>query len=191
MVNTEKPTTKQEAKKTATVKPTKEVVNKTPVKKEEKIEVKKPEEKKETKKETLVKKIKKTETKANGRSLPISTKYAVAICKFIKNKKISTAIDDLEQVLNYKKAVPMKGEIPHRKGKMYSGRYPKKASENFLKLLKSLLANANAEEIENPIIVKAVANMASRPFGRFGRIKRKRTHVTLIAKEKKLKGVKK
>jgi len=196
MTNTEKPTTKQEAKKTTIIKPAKEIVNKTPVKKEEKTEAKKPEEKvetkKEVKKEEVKKKIKKAKAKVVGRSLPISTKYAVALCKFIKNKKISTAIEDLEQVLAYKKAVPMKGEIPHRKGKnMSSGRYPKKASENFLKLLKSLLANANADEIENPIIIGAVANMASRPFGRFGRIKKKRTHVTLIAKEKKLKEVKK
>jgi len=192
MVNTEKPTRKQEAKKTAVVKPTKEIVNKMPIKKEEKVEDKNPEEKKEIKKETTVKKIKKTEAKVVGKSLPISTKYAVSICKFIKDKEVSLAIQDLEQVLNFKKAVPMKGEIPHRKGKkMSSGRYPKKASENFIMLLKSLQSNAIANEIENPLIVEAMANMASRPFGRFGRIKKKRTHVKLIAKEKKLKEIKK
>ncbi len=129
--------------------------------------------------------VKKTEAVVNARSLPISTKYSMAICRFIKNKKIGKAIVDLGQVITKKKAVPMKGEIPHKKGRgMMSGRYPKKASEHFIEILKSLQANANANEIENPRIVEAVANLASRPYGRFGRIRKKRTHVKLVAKNK-------
>ena len=129
--------------------------------------------------------VKKTEAVVNVKSLPISTKYSIAICRFIKNKKIGKAIVDLEQVIIKKKAVPMKGEIPHRKGRgMMSGRFPKKASEHFIGVLKSLQANANANEIENPRIVEAVANLASRPYGRFGRIRKKRTHVKLVAKNK-------
>lgn len=145
-------------------------------------------EKSETKKPVQTKpKIKKSEVIVNGRNLPISTKYSSAICRFIKKKKIGDAIADLEQVLVNKKAVPMKGEIPHRKGKgIMSGRYPKKASKYFVKLLKSLQANANANELDNPLIVEAVANIGSRPYGRFGRIRRKRTHVKIKAKEKKL-----
>ncbi|MBT96507.1 MAG: uL22 family ribosomal protein [Candidatus Pacearchaeota archaeon] len=130
-------------------------------------------------------KPKKTIAIVNGRSLPISTKYSVAICNFIKNKRIEDAISDLEQVLNYKKAVPMKGEIPHRKGKIMSGRYPKKAVEHFIKLLKSLLANAN--ELNNPLINEAIANLASRPYSKFGTVRRKRSHIKIIAKEKKWK----
>jgi len=138
-------------------------------------------------------KVKKTEVVVNSYSLPISTKYSVAICRFIKNKKIETAIADLGQVLLKKKAVPMKGEIPHKKGKsMMSGRFPKKATEHFIKLLKSLAANANANDLNNPAISEAVPNLASRPYGRFGRIKRKRTHVRITAIEKnKLKKEKK
>jgi len=37
-----------------------------------------------------------------------------------------------------KKAVPMKGEIPHRKG-IGTGRYPVKASAFFIKLLKNFI----------------------------------------------------
>jgi ribosomal protein L22 len=129
---------------------------------------------------------KKTEAIVNAMNLPLSTKYSVAICKFIKRKKIEDAISDLEQVLVHKKAIPMKGEIAHRKGKIMSGKYPKKSAEHFIKLLKSLLANANANRLDNPIISDAKANLASRPFGRFGRIRKKRTHVTIEAKEKKL-----
>ena len=137
-------------------------------------------------KEKQPEKPKRTEAVVNGMSLPISTKKSVAVCKFILHKKIREAIVDLEQVLVHKKVVPMKGEIPHQKGKgISSGRYPKKPAEYFIKLLKSLLANANANGLEEPIVSEAIANLASRPYGKFGRVKKKRTHVKLVAKEKK------
>jgi large subunit ribosomal protein L22 len=190
--NTEKPTTKTEQKKQGIVK--------TPVKKQEIKKIPKTldtkiteasEEKKpaEKPKKPIQKKpvVKKTCAVVNATSLPISTKASIAICRFIKNKKINQAITDLEQVVLTKKSVPMKGEIPHRKGKgMMSGRFPKKASEHFINLLKTLRANANANEMDAPIISQAIANLAPRPYGRFGRIKRKRTHVKIMVKEKKL-----
>ena len=79
----------------------------------------------------------------------------------------------------------MKGEIPHRKGKIMSGRYPKKASEHFIKLLKSLNTNANFHGVENGIIAEATSNMASRPYGKFGAIRKKRTHVLIKVVETK------
>ena len=68
-----------------------------------------------------------------------------------------------------RKAVPMIGEIPHRKGKMMSGRYPINASKQFIMLLKSLKANAlvNELELENSVI-KCKANLSQRPYKRFG-----------------------
>jgi len=153
---------------------------------EKKEEIKKEssgDEKKEEKKPVQTKpKVKKTEASVNETSIPVSTKHSVAICKFIKGKKIENAIADLEKVILQKKAVPMKGEIPHRKG-MMSGRYPKKAGEYFVKILKRLAGNANVNEINDPVITTAIANLGSRPYGRFGRVRRKRTHVKLIAKE--------
>jgi ribosomal protein L22 len=125
-----------------------------------------------------------------GISLPISTKTSTAICKFIKGKNIQKATSDLEQVASHKKPVPMKGEIPHRKGKIMSGRYPKKASEYFIKLLNSLQANANVNGLENPIITGAISNIASQPYGRFGRVRRKRSHIKIIVKEKKVRETK-
>ena len=75
---------------------------------------------------------------ATGKDFPISTKHSVAICSFIRGKEPKEAIDDLEKVTRKKIAVPMKGEIPHRrnmpKGKP-SGRYPVKASKQFIKKL--------------------------------------------------------
>jgi len=143
----------------------------------------KPEQKK---KEVQKKAPKKTEVVVNCAALPISTKYATAICKFIKNKKIPQAISDLNQVVLMKKAVPMKGEIPHRKGKIMSGRYPIRAAKYFIKSLKGLLGNANNHELNEPVIVKAIANIAERPFGKFGSVRRKRTHLKIVAKEKKI-----
>ncbi len=138
-----------------------------------------------TEKETQKTKPKKTSAIVNSFDLPISTRKSVAICKFIKGKKISDAIADLEQILVHKKAIPMRGEIPHRKGKIMSGRYPKKTAEYIIKVLKSLSANASVNGLENPIIKESIANMASRPYGRFGSIRKKRTHIKIIVKEKK------
>lgn len=157
-----------------------------PVKELEKKE--KPKEKlakeKKTEKKPEVKKPKKTEAVVNAKNIPISTKDSAAICRFIKNKKIENAIAELEQVLRLKKAVPMKGEIPHRKGKgMMSGRFPKKASQNFIKLLKSLSANATYNGLEEPVIVEAIANIGARPYGKFGGVRKKRTHIKLKAIE--------
>jgi len=215
MTNTEKPTTKAESKKQGVVNTPKEKIQSPmniPIKTDKqniKEETKKDEQAKEPKKEDTLSpnnlkvtegdkkdtskkitkpKIKRTEAVINSLSLPISTKYSIAICKFIKYKRIGDAIRELEQVLKKKKAIPMNTlEVPHKKGKgMSSGRYPKKATEYFIKLLKTLSANASVNEIEEPIITEAIANLASRPYGRFGRVRKKRTHVKIVVKEKNM-----
>ncbi len=160
---------------------------------EKKMEQKQVEEKTEEKKK-VKERPKKTEAIVNVSGLPISTKHSMAVCKFIKGKKIEVAIKELEKVAKIKLAVPMKGEIPHRKGEgMMSGRFPKKTAESFIVLLKSLRANATYNGIEEPIIVEAVPNMGSRPYGRYGAYRKKRTNVRIVAKsgEQKSKGVKK
>ena len=60
----------------------------------------KPEEK--DKKQKIKTKLK-TEAVVNAKDIPISTKHSAAICKFIKNKKIDNAINELELVLRLKK----------------------------------------------------------------------------------------
>jgi len=156
----------------------------------EKMEKKKEnvEETKEEKKTPIVKKKmeKKDEAVVNGVSLPLSTKKSVAICKFIRGKSIDRALADLEEVKQMKKAIPMTGEIPHRKGKgMMSGRYMTKTVEHLIILLKDLKANSNVNGIEEPVIAEAIPNRASRPRGRFGAIQRKRTHIFIKAVERK------
>ncbi len=179
--------------KTETKVETEEVDDKNRLKKvaEEKVEEKqedKTKEKKvkETKKAKQPEKPKKTEAVVNAKSIPISTLDGKFICKFIKKKNIPKAIADLEEVLKFKKAIPMTGEVAHRKGRIMSGKYPIKAVEYFIRLLKSLQANANANNMDEPIIVEAIANKAYQPFGRFGSIRRKRTHIKIKVVEKKL-----
>ena len=162
-------------------------------------EIEKVEEKKETQKKPEIKNnvVKKTEAVVNGKNVPISTKQAVAICNYIKRKDIDKAIFMLEEVKNFKKAVPMKGELPHRKGKIMSGRYPINAVSEFIKLLKSLKSNNKINELElEKYVLFCKANIAPRPYRRFGRTKFKRTHVTLklipvIKKQNKTKEIKK
>jgi ribosomal protein L22 len=153
------------------------------------------EEKKADKPKEVVKpkeKPKKTEAIVNAKNLPISTKHSAAICRFIKNKKIGDAISDLEKVLKLKKSVPMKGEVPHRKGKgVMSGKFPKNAALRFITLLKTLSANSNYNGLDDPVIVECIANIGSRPYGRFGWVRKKRSHVRIVAKERKNKMKKK
>jgi len=84
-----------------------------------------------------------------------------------------------------KKAVPFKGEIPHRKGAgMMSGRYPVKAAGLFINVLKGLRGNilANGMEIEKAKIHFASTSWASRP-ARSNRRSGKRANLILRAKE--------
>jgi ribosomal protein L22 len=114
--------------------------------------------------------------------LPLSTKDSAAVCKFIKFKLIDKAIEDLEDVLKFKKVIPMKKGFPHKKGKrVMAGRYHTKTTKYFIKLLKELKANSNVNGIENPFIIEAIANKASMPYGRFGRVRKKRTHIKIKA----------
>jgi len=203
MPNTEKPQAKEEKKKIVGAPKQKSETIKTQIKTEKKDKLlttenkpdeqsevqtkEKSEDKKEEKKKSIQKKpkVKKTEAVVNGHNLPLSAKYSAAICRFIKNRKINEAISELEDVLKKKKAIPMRGEIAHKRGKrMMSGKYPKKATEHFIKLLKSLQANANYNELEEPVIKEAVANIGERPFGKFGRWRRKRSHIKIVAREK-------
>ena len=139
--------------------------------------------KKEEKKEIKTK-IKKEEAIARGLGMHSSKKHCMYICRFIKNKSVDKAISNLEDVIKFKKAVPFKGEIPHRKGRMMSGRYPVKTARFFIKLLKGLKGNAlvNNIDIEKARIAFALANWASRPQRREGR-RAKRANVVLKLRE--------
>ncbi len=136
-------------------------------------------------KKNAVTKIKKDFAIARGFGLHISKRHGMYICAFIKGKTIDSAIADLQQVIILKKAVPFKGEIPHRKGKgMMSGRYPVDASKLFIPMLKTLKGNAsvNGLDLIKTRITSASTHLAPRPQRRGGE-KGKRAHVILEARE--------
>jgi len=150
-------------------------------KKKEKAEEGKSEKEIPEKEEVKKAEEKKIDAVVRGSDIPASTKHAIAICNSIRGKTIEKAVIFLEEVLKMKKAVPMKGELPHRRGKgIERGRYPIKATAEFIKLLKQLSANAiaNGIDIEN-LKIECKADRANRPYRRFGSRKFKRTHITL------------
>jgi ribosomal protein uL22 len=152
------------------------------------------EEKKVKEKEKKEEKVKKKDFAiAKAYDLPISTKKAVAICKAIKNLNPKEAINLLEDVRKLKKAIPMSGEIPHRKrgqrlGKNVQGRFPSKAAKYFIKILKQAIANAVQLGFDEDkiYISKIKADKGStiyRPGRFFGR-KFKRTNIYIEIREK-------
>ncbi len=130
------------------------------------------------------KKPKKEEAIARGVSLRISKKHGMYLCSFIKGKNIDLALKQLEEVLKFKRSIPFKGEVPHRKGKMMSGRYPINATGVFIKMLKALKGNVitNGLDLNKTVISYGMSNWASRPSRRRGSAKR--TNVLLKAVER-------
>ena len=136
-----------------------------------------------------VKHPKKSKAIVNGKDINMSTKHAIALCRFIKGKLVDKAVSELKEVIKKERAVPMKGEIGHKKG-MSGGRYPVKASKAFVRLLNQLRSNSEVNGITIPRITIAKANKASRPYRRFGSKRMKRSHVYIEAKENSGKGEK-
>ncbi|MEK6890633.1 MAG: uL22 family ribosomal protein [Nanoarchaeota archaeon] len=155
-------------------------------------EIKKEDVKVETKK--TEKKVKKHEASVYGRSLNVSLKQSIGIGRFIKNLKIEDAIKNLERVSVKKMAVPFKGEMAHKKGrmlngkKMMTGKYPINASKAFIVLLKSLLANssANGMDLDKTRISEVIPNKSPKQHHRFGSTVFKRTHILIKSKEMNL-----
>lgn len=125
----------------------------------------------------------------NSYALSISTKQSVEIASFLRNKKVSQAKSLLNEVISMKRAVPFKRynrDLGHKPG-MAAGRYPIKASQEFLNLLNTLEANAEFKGLDskNLIISTIKANKGTQQYkpGRHRGRTMKRTHITIIAKE--------
>lgn len=144
----------------------------------------KTEEKKEEKKTKKEEKVIKEVAVVRGSALPISKKYSMCVCDMIKGKTPDRAVEMLEEVILMKRAVPMNWmEVPHRKGNIMAGRYPKGVAKEFINLVKQLKANSSVNGIDNPVITIAKADKASRPYRRGG-VRAKRTHVYMEARDK-------
>lgn len=130
--------------------------------------------------------------RASGRDLSISTKDAIEICNFLRNKPLTKAKATLSRVLEFKQAVPYKrflNGVGHRAGDMASGRYPLKAAKAFLEVITSAESNAadkglNTESLK---IIHINSHQAARPmhYGRHSGRQMKRTHLEVVLGEAK------
>jgi len=155
-------------------------------KQENKKVLEKEEEKQEKSESEKLEKKKKNKAVVNARELKISRKHASAICAFICGMTPSEAIALLEQVIKLKRAIPMKGELPHRKG-MKSGRYPLKAASLFIKLLKGLISNALVNGLDTQRLI--IAEASAHSGGKVSMLKKgKICHIKLVAREQDLNG---
>ena len=105
------------------------------------------------------------ETTAKGmlRDRPISLKHSKAISKAIKGKTVADAEAYLEAVINEERSVPFKQHntgVGHRSDidGWDAGRYPEKASKDFLKLIENVRNNADEQGFEgSEMVIKHVA----------------------------------
>lgn len=134
------------------------------------------------------------------RNAPISTKVSIEICSFIRGRKLSFAVNQLNLVLKKKQAVPYKRfnrQVAHKASVKHAGRYPQNASKEFLNLLNTLKANAIYKGLneEGLVISEAIANRGPGRFhyGRMRGIRHKSTHIELraVEGEKKIENKKK
>jgi large subunit ribosomal protein L22 len=134
---------------------------------------------------------------AMGRSLKISPKHSVEICREIRGKKLSAAKNYLNDVIEMKKAVPFKRhnkKVGHRKGlKGWSaGRYPVKAAKSILGVLKNAEANAEYKGLDTEnLVVEHISShrgiilrgFTTRAFGRSTPFNTPTTHIQVVLVE--------
>lgn len=135
--------------------------------------------------------------KASGRSLKISPKHAVEICRTIRGMEIEEAKEYLEDVIEMKKPVPFKRhnkKVGHRKGLKGwpTGRYPVKAASQILDVLINAEANAEYQglDTENLKIEHisshrgyVIRGWTPRAFGRASPFNTPTTHIQVVLGE--------
>jgi large subunit ribosomal protein L22 len=135
--------------------------------------------------------------RAMGRTLKISPKHSVEICRTIRGMDVEKAKNYLNEVIEMKKAVPFKKhnkKVGHRKGLQGwpSGRYPVKAAKEILGILKSAEANAEYKgmDSENLKIIHISSHKGfvikggiPRAFGRMTPFNTPTTHVQIVLGE--------
>lgn len=133
--------------------------------------------------------------KAN--ELPISPKHSIEIASYIRDRNIDDVIDYLNLVVAQKKAIPFKRfnrDVAHKRGLegWDAGRYPKKASLAYIRLLSSVKKNAEYTGLdpEKLVIVHASANRGRgqkaffpRAMGRATPKRRETVNIEIVVKE--------
>ena len=141
---------------------------------------------------------KETMARANNSNVHISMKKTVETARFIRGKKLSTAIKVIEGVIDQKVVVPYKKyryETAHRRGKgIDTGGYPVNVARELLRLLKAVEKNASEKELGEKLYVISLS--CRQGTGRYhnGRMmgrKMKSTNVEVVVGERKSPEVKK
>lgn len=138
-----------------------------------------------------VKKEEKNVAKAKGVNLPISLKYSIEICNYIRGDSLARAKTKLESSISQKKAIPFKrftNGVGHKSGSdIVSGRFAVKACKEILKLLESAESNAVFKNlnISKLKITHIAASQSPKSWhhGRQRRQKVKSCHLEIILEE--------
>lgn len=134
--------------------------------------------------------MKENMARAITKDIGISTKVSIEIANFLRGKTSTESKSILERVLKKKQAIPYKrftDGVGHRKGAgIAAGRYPEKAAEAFLTLIKQCEANAQAKGLSSDLrIAHLVVQKGTNAFkqGRQRRRRYKRTHLEIALEE--------
>lgn len=130
------------------------------------------------------------QAKAVGQNLRVSWKDTTEIGRFIKGDDVEKAENKLERVIEKELAVPytkFNSDAGHKSGGG-PGKYPEKASEEMLDLLRSAVSNAeneglNPDQLEIQNVISNQGPSIRTPKRHRGR-EIKTSHVTIIVGEK-------
>lgn len=141
---------------------------------------------------------KETMARAHASNVHISLKKTVETARFIRGKKLSTAIKMLEGVTEQKVVVPYKkyrAEMAHRRGKgIDAGGYPVNVAKELLRLLRAVEKNASEKELGEKLYVVSLSCRQGTSRYHNGRMmgrKMKSTNVEVVVGERKSPEVKK
>ena len=115
-----------------------------------------------------------------GRDLPMSVKQANLLCRAINRMKIDDAIKLLEKI--ERQEIGLKMNLGAVKRSKAGVKYPIKASGVFIKMLKSLNANASVKKVDPATLrIHSKTDKAARPQRPGAYYKKfKRCHVTFL-----------
>ncbi|OPX62091.1 MULTISPECIES: 50S ribosomal protein L22 [unclassified Methanoregula] len=139
-----------------------------------------------------------TVAKAKANELNMSPKHSIEIAGFIRHKRVNDAIAYLNDVVKLRKAVPFRyfnRNVAHKRGlpgNWDAGRYPVKASKEYIRILESVKKNAEylGLDAENLEIIHASANRGRaqkaffpRAMGRASPKVRESVNIEIIVRE--------
>lgn len=99
-------------------------------------------------------------SRARATFMPISAKFTREIARFIVEKNVLKAINELEKVQKLKQPIPLKRyhkDVGHKRG-MCEGRYPVKACKYIVEVLENAIANAKQKGFSEEDLVIAHAS---------------------------------